>query len=126
MKSSWEYVHAALTGPTLPSNVTHGIHSRTHIYLFSKLSLFIWLGYFSDATDESGKLLLWKEGQQTPIEKVKLVPLLTVDTYCKQNGISTVDILKIVYPFQSKYVVIMYYNKIILYSIRTLRRMIIK
>lgn len=75
IKASWEYVHAALTGPSLPSGVTHG--------------------YFSDKTDESGKLLLWKEGLTVPIEKVKLVPLLTVDAYCKQNGISTVDILKI-------------------------------
>jgi hypothetical protein len=27
MKSSWEYVHAALTGPSLPPGVTHGIHN---------------------------------------------------------------------------------------------------
>lgn len=75
--------------------------------------LFFPLGYFSDKTDESGKLLLWKEGLTVPIEKVKLVPLLTVDAYCKQNGISTVDILKIVYLFQLNCFVMMWYSKIV-------------
>ena len=68
------------------------------------LSCFHLLGYFSNAGDESGKLLIDTASRQQlrgtflPSD-AKRVPLLTVDNYCSENDIKVVDILKIVRIF---------------------------
>ena len=73
LKSSWEYIHAAMVGPSF-ENYTYG--------------------YFSSVTDESGALRKWKQGDIIP-EKSSIVPLLTVDQFVKNRGIKTVDVLKV-------------------------------
>jgi len=73
LKSSWEYVHAAMVGPEFENDT---------------------FGYFSSVTDESGQLKKWKQGDVIP-ENSNIVPLLTVDKFVKDRGLKIVDVLKI-------------------------------
>jgi hypothetical protein len=51
-------------------------------------------GYFQVVTHESGRLVKMKAGHKVP-EGYKLVNLTTIDSFCTQNNIKIVDILKI-------------------------------
>ena len=73
LRSSWEYNHYAMVG-TKFENITHG--------------------YFANATDESGRLIPWQEGNPIP-DLASVVPLMTVDKFVKERGLKTVDVIKV-------------------------------